>query len=221
MRHGRHGRGRAAHAAAPRQGPPAVARLCVPEGDRDGGRAERPGPRRLPAQAHRRPRRVRARHAGTRRCGDIAARLQSDPRRARPRGGRLVHGQPRRLQLQPHAVGEGIPRRARQPALLLRRLAGREQPLRGLGAAVRVAAAGADPRPQPHRLPLHGRRQPARLARLGAVRAARARAAATPSSTGAAGSSSSTRGARRPRASSSTSRSVPTRTPGCCSRCSR
>ena len=50
---------------------------------------------------------------------DIAARLRADPRPARARVGRLVHGQPGRVQLQPHPVGEGLPRRHRQPALLL------------------------------------------------------------------------------------------------------
>ena len=130
----------------------------------------------LSAQAHRRPRRVRARHLGG---GDERHRRApaAHPRRARPGVGRLVHGQPGRVQLQPHAVGEGLPRRARQPALLLRRVAGREQPLRRVGAAVRVAAARADPGPQPHGLPVHGRREPARVTRLGAVGAACARAA--------------------------------------------
>ena len=104
-------------------------------------------------------------------------------------------------------------------ALLLGRLAGREQPLRRLGAALRVAAARPDPRPQADRLPADGGREPARLARLGAVGAARARAAERRSSIAAGAWWSSIRGAPRRRASTSTCRSARTRTPGCCCRC--
>ena len=106
--------------------------------------------------------------------GEIAARIKRIPRLRR----RLVHGQPRRLLLLARAVGEGLSRRDRLAALLHGRVAGREQPLRGERAAVRVAARGADPRPQAHPLPAHGGGQPARLARVAAVRAAGARAAA-------------------------------------------
>ena len=67
-------------------------------------------------------------------------------------------------------------------------------------------------------LPADGRRQPARLARLGAVRAAGARAARIVER--AAAWWWSTRAAPRPRASSSTCPCARTATPGCCSRCS-
>ena len=81
-----------------------------------------------------------------------------------------------------------------------------------------IAAGGADPRHRAHGLPAHGGRQPARLARIGAQRAAGARAAAGDRGPRRA------RGVRRPapvgdrRASSSTSRSAPTATRGCCCR---
>ena len=109
---------------------------------------------------------------------------------------------------------------ARHAALLHGRLAGREQPLRRVRAALRLAAAAPDPGPQAHALPADGRREPARLARLRALRAAGPRAAARRSSSAAAAWSSSTRAAPRPRGTSSTSPSAPTPTPGCCSRCS-
>ena len=69
------------------------------------------------------------------------------------------------------------------------------------------------------RLPVHGRREPARLARLRAVGAARARAAERRRRPRRARGGGRSRAAPRRRASTSTSRSVPTRTPGCCSRC--
>ena len=70
---------------------------------------------------------------------DIGARLgaiRSTPRR---RLGRLVHGQPGRVQLLAPAVGQGLPRRARLAALLHGLLAGRQQPLRRQRAALRLA----------------------------------------------------------------------------------
>ena len=76
---------------------------------------------------------------------DIAARLRAHPARRH----RLVHGQPGRLLVLAHALGQGLPRRARLAALLLGRLAGREQPLRGQRAHVRLAARDPDPRPAP------------------------------------------------------------------------
>ena len=79
---------------------------------------------------------------------------------------------------------------------------------------------GPDPRPRPHRPAADRGRQPARLARQRDERAADQGRSCTGSSTAAAAWSSSTRGARRPRARSSTCRSSPTATPGCCSRCS-
>ena len=85
---------------------------------------------------------------------------------------RLVHGQPRRLQLLAPALGQGLPRRARLPALLHGLLPGRRQPLRRLLAALRLAVRAADPRPRALRVPVHGRRQPARLARQRDERAA-------------------------------------------------
>ena len=120
MRHGRDGRGRPAHAAAPRPRPSALARAtraprasrcstcrttptgCIHPLKRAGGRASSsasPGRRRSTTSP--------------RACARSSA--------PRPAVGRLVHGQPGRVQLLPHAVGQGLPRRARHAALLLRR----------------------------------------------------------------------------------------------------
>jgi hypothetical protein len=172
LRHGRHGRGRAHHEAAPGSRSSAVARLRLPEGDRDGGGSERSRPGHASA-APGGPGRVRAgvvgggagRHRG-------AAATYPGAQRG------LVRGQPRRLLVLPRPLGQGLPRRPRLAALLLGRLAGREQPLRRERAALRLATPAPDPRPEAHRVPAHGRRQPAGLARLRAVRSPRARAAA-------------------------------------------
>ena len=99
------------------------------------------------------------------------------PAPAAARRHRLVHGQSRRLLVLAHALGQGFPRRGRLAALLLGRLAGREQPLRGQRAPVRLAARHPDPGPAPHLVPVHGRGEPARVPRLRAVGAAHSRAA--------------------------------------------
>ena len=105
-------------------------------------------------------------------------------------------------------------------ALLHGLLAGRRQPVRGERAALRLAGARPDPRPAAHDVPADGRREPVRLARQRADGAADQ------------GPAARHRRARRPRRrrgpapqrdrarTSSTSPSGPTRTPGCCSRCS-
>ena len=142
----------------------------MPEGDRDdrGPERSRSGPAsaappsgrelradRLADRARRDRRAARRRHA-----------------RARGRGGRLVHGQPGRLQLLAPALGQGLPRRARLPALLHGLLPGRLEPVRGELAALRIAVPAADPRPRADRAAARRRGEPAGLARLGDERAA-------------------------------------------------
>ena len=163
--------------ATARSRQPALARLRVPQGHRDDRGPERSRPRAATAQAHRRPGRVRAGVVG-RGAGRHRRPPEGRARRARARVGRLVHGQPRRVLLLAHPVGQGLPGRDRLAALLLGRLAGREQPLRRQRAALRLAAGGPGARPHPHELHADGRGQPAGLARVGAQRAAGARAAA-------------------------------------------
>ena len=111
VRDGRHGRGREADQAAPRRRPSALQRLRVSEGHRDGGGRQRPRPRAEAAAAHAR---------GRLRGGELGGGAHRHrrppvrrPRRARQGVGGLVHGQPRRLLLLAHAVGQGLPRRGR------------------------------------------------------------------------------------------------------------
>ena len=108
-------------------------------------------------------------------------------RRARRRLGRLVHGQPGRVLLLPPAVGEGLPRRGRLPALVHGLIAGRQQPLRGQQLPLRLVVRRPDPGPRPHRPAGDRRRQPAGLPRQRDVRAA------------GQGPARRDRGARRPR----------------------
>ena len=103
---------------------------------------------------------------------EIGERLGAIRRPPRRRLGRLVHGQPGRVLLLAPALGQGLPRRARLPALLHRLLPGRLQPLRRQLVPLRLAVHRPDPRPRADRLPARRRRQPARLARQRAQRAA-------------------------------------------------
>ncbi len=169
MRLGRHGRGRPAGPAPAGQGPPAVTRLRLPQGHRDDRRAERPRPGAAPAPAYgggplragllgRGPRRHRA-----------SAGVGAGERRPRQR--RVVLRQPCRVLLLPRAVGAGPDLRPGAQACLQRGLPGREQPVRRQPPPLRPAHGGADPRPRPHRLPAHDRREPGglpRVAHLGA-----------------------------------------------------
>ena len=172
-----------------------------------------------PLRRDRSDRRVRAGQlgGGDRRHRRAAARHD---RGARPRVGRLVLRQPRRVQLLARAVGEGLHGGPRLAALLHGLLAGRRQPVRRERAALRVAGARPDPRPAPHELPADGRRQPVRLARQRADRAEDQ------------GPAARHRRARRPRRRRRSAphrdrpplrarrRAARTRTRGCCSRCS-
>ena len=134
------------HEAAARPRPPALARLRVSQGHRDGRGPERPRPGAPSAAAQRRP-------ASSSACrwdealDDIGRRLKTVLEQRGPEAVGLVHGQPGRVLVLAHAVGQGLPRRARLAALLHGRLAGREQPLRRQRAALRHAAGRADPRP--------------------------------------------------------------------------
>jgi hypothetical protein len=192
LRHGRDGRRRSRRQAQPRPRPPALARLCLPEGHRDTRRAERPRSGHAPAAQGRRWR-LSARFVGG------GARRHRHARAGHPRPPRsgvagLVHGQPRGVLLLAHAVGQGLPRRRRHSALLDRVLARRRQPVCRERAAVRLPGRHPHPRPAAHGLPPHARCQPARLARFGADRAPRARAAQRDSGARRA------RGRRRPAA---------------------
>ena len=102
---------------------------------------------------------------------DIASRLGALPRVV----DRVVPRQPRGVVVRARGVGEGVRRRARLAALLLVRLAGREQPLRGERAHVRVAVARPDPRRRADGLPARRRREPVRVERERLQRPARAR----------------------------------------------
>ena len=124
-----------------------------------------------PLRRHSR-RRVRARRLGR---GDDRHRRPADrhPSPARLRCDRLVLRQPRRVQLLAHAEPEHVHARIRSAAARVhRRLAGRQQPLRGQPAAVRVAAGAAGARRAAHRPARRDRREPDRLARQRAHRAA-------------------------------------------------
>ena len=133
-------------------------------------RAERPRPRHPPLRRNRATGEFEQVSGRTR--SPTSARACATRSPPRPRLGRLVHGQPGRLQLLARAVGQGLPRRPRLAALLHGLLAGRRQPLRRERAALRLAAAGPDPRPAAHELPADGRREPVRLARQRPHRAA-------------------------------------------------
>ncbi len=74
---------------------------------------------------------------------EIGARLGRIVERARRRRDRLVHGQPRRVLLLASALGQGLPRRARLPALLHRLLPGRLEPLRRQLVALRLARSSS------------------------------------------------------------------------------
>ncbi len=213
VRHGRDGRGREGDEAAPRPRAPAEPGRRLPEGHRDARSPRRPRPRAAPDAPAPGRQRVRARllGRGARRHRHPAAH---DPLRARRRRHRLVHGQPRGVQLLAPGLGQGLPRRARLPALLHGLLAGRVQPLRRQRDALRLAGGRPDPGPGPHRPPARRRRQPVRLPRIAAHRPADPRGPARRSPPAAAASSSWTRAAPRPPATSSTWRSARTPTPG-------
>ncbi len=152
MRHGRDRRGRPPRRVASRQGTPAVGGVRVPEGHRLHRGAERPGPRHDTRCAAVRTDSNRSR--GTTAMSDIAARLSAVLRRARFRWRRLVHGQPRRVQLRAHLRGAAVHQGPRTSRPLLHRLvAGHQQQADREPVALRRADVGADPRSDAHRTP--------------------------------------------------------------------
>ena len=220
LRDGRHGRGRRVDEAPARPRPPALARLRVPQGHRDDSTCRTTPtaslhPLRAPPDGD-----VRARVAGTSALDDIGARLGAIRERHGGDVDRLVHGQPGRVlatrtRCGSRASSTRSARRTTTPPP--RRTSPTASPPARCSTARRVVVPIPDL--QRTRLPAHGRRQPAGLARLRAHARRGSRTSCTRSSSAAAASSSSTRAAPRPRAPSSTSPSAPTPTPGCCSRC--
>ena len=165
LRHGRDGRGRRRDAAAPRPRPPALARVRVPQGHRDDRRPERPRPR-APSAAPHAPTGRSSRSPGRRRSPTSARGCARVIAEHGPQLGRLVLRQPGRLLLLAHAVGQGLPRRARARRTTTRPPR-RTSHNRFAASALLYGSPPLVPIPdlKRTRLPAHGRGEPARLAR--------------------------------------------------------
>ena len=183
------------HARARRSRRRLQSRLPVPEGHRaEAARVRsRPAASTAGATGRRLARSVVGRRLRRGRAGSHA-----DPRAARSRCRRDVHGQPQRPQPRRHALQPRAHPGGRHQEHVLGRHR-RPDAQAGLGRAhVRHGAEHADPGHRSHRLPADPRRQPVRVERQPHDRARLSRAAPRPACPRAASSSSSIPGGPRP-----------------------
>jgi hypothetical protein len=170
------GVGRPDRLGARRRGRRLLARLHLPEGSGDRGRASRPRSTALARPADGR-RRIRADRLGRR------VRARGPPpvgvaRAARTGRGRRLHGQSDRAQSWHRAAARRLRARHRDPQQLQRRIAGHQPALRRVVPPLRLVAGHPDPGHRPHAaLPLH-RREPVGVERQLHDRARRPGAAA-------------------------------------------